>query len=420
MCAQEDNQFVVNVLAVYGGTQSIGNKKIILFFFFFIKINFITFSWCNFPEYVQCDNRTIINPDNPGNRTTTLAPTTVPTTVSTTVSTQMPNITNCRYYRDLFVGDTYLKSMCIFSSVINYEAGRALCQANNMNLFIIDDSIVQSVFQVATTDLLQRYNNGFVWINGRRDLSINQWNIFNADGSMRGRLYDGVNWVNTSTVDGRNSGECLRYSSQHGPYLAMGVACTTNAYTTCEHMLRTNDSSPGSTTPFTTPSTISTTTPSLITTTMEPNTGACWRTDDLINNSTQQYIKSLCVINTSRNYANSENFCRDNGMQLFEIDSSATQIAFRQSIATLLVAQRGGFLWINGRVDDECRNWYTFTPQRNLMFGAVHWVQTDTVYGRTSGDCLRFTSQHTPDWFAQGMVCTATSWSVCEYNQQII
>jgi len=308
--------------------------------------------------------------------------------------------------QDLFDGNTYLKSMCIVNTGTNYEAARQRCVQLGMNLFIIDDSRVQRPFFEATTWLLRGHPNGFTWINGRRN-NLTGWQVFNADNTLRGPLYSGVDWVNTTNVNGPTNGDCLRYSSQFGPYQAMGIACTSSSWLICEHSMQT-EQPPTTTTTTTTPAPTTTTPPS------GPNLAACWRRADLFHNGT--YLKSSCIINTSQNYAGAEQACRTNRMELFAIDSPQVQTQFRNSTRQLLINNPRGFVWINGRVDDECRNWYTFTPQRNLMFSAVHWVQQESFVGRNTGDCLRYTQQYTEDYFAMGVACTSASWFICEFS----
>lgn len=307
--------------------------------------------------------------------------------------------------QDLFDGNTYLKSMCIVNGVFNYEAARQRCVSLGMNLFIIDNSRVQKPFFEATTWLLRGHPGGFVWINGRRDRISNQWWIHNADNSTSGQLYSGVSWVNTSSIHGPTNGDCLRYSSQFGPFQAMGIECMTSSWLTCEHSMQT-EQPPATTTPMPTTTTED---PSL-----KPNITACWRRSDLVHNG--RYIKSLCIVNTSLNYTGAERMCQSNRMQLFIIDSPTTQIQLRNETRQLLISQQRGFLWINGRVDDECRNWYVFGPQRTEMFNGVHWVQQDEFVGRSTGPCLRYTQQYGVDYLAMGVACESQSWVACEFS----
>ena len=232
---------------------------------------------------------------------------------------------------------------------------------------------------------------------------------------MRGLLFSGVNWVRTNEVDGSTNGPCLRYSGAlTNEWRALGFNCNNNGWFICEHGQQT-------TTPDPTNPTVSTSFPLITTTTAPgpggPNINACSLRDNLFD-SNGAYLKSVCVMASGQNYNNAQQICRSNGMELFVINSSQTQRAFRNSITELLAAHPRGFAWINGRVDDDCGNWYNFSPNRELMFRGVHWVQTDDVIGRESGECLRFTAQHSvsdPNWQGQGTSCSASSWFICEF-----
>lgn len=372
----------------------------------------VRYLWCNHPDQVECDDRTIINPPNPGNRTTISPPV-----------TDDPDIGACLYREDMFVGNSYLKSMCIIGTSANYEAARQGCQNVNMNLFIIDNSLVQEIFFETNTRLLQAHANGFVWINGMRNETLDQWSIFNADGTWRGLLKaNEVDWVSTDTVDGRRSGNCLRYSQQFGPYQAMGVECTASSWFVCEYLMQTSE--PPSTTPQSiTPTTTTTviTTPQLTTTTEDPlvippNIAACRNAVDLYHN--ENYLKSMCIISTATNYEAAQNLCRTNGMELFIISDLQVQAVFRDTTLQVLSPENArGFLWINGRISGDCATWHIFDPNPRPMFGGVHFLQTDEISGQTSGPCLRFSGQHSDVWFAMGTACESSSWLVCEYDQ---
>lgn len=308
--------------------------------------------------------------------------------------------------------------MCIVERAANYDNSRSQCANWNMNLFIIDNELVHILFHNATMQFIgSRHPTGAVIINGRRNVALDTWNVQNPDDTVRGPLFEGINWVNVGNINGRTSGPCLSYSGQHTAsvgYQALGFTCSQTRWFICEHGFRTSTPDP------TQPTLIPTTTPSLTTTTTGggegPNLSQCSQREDLFDNG--NYIKSLCIIANQQNYNNAQQMCRNNGMELFVLDSSPLQRAFRTSITQLLASHPRGHLWINGRVDDDCGNWYNFDPSRRLMWNGVHWVQTDNVIGRISGDCLRFSAQHSvsePNWQSVGADCNAGSWFVCEY-----
>ncbi|CRL02467.1 CLUMA_CG015585, isoform A [Clunio marinus] len=127
----------------------------------------------------------------------------------------------------------YLKTSCIINSSQNSFQAEQMCIRNGMSLFEINNSTVQSAFFTSTSDALRDFPGGFVWVNGRRDPDPD--NFWFARNPRRVPLYDEINWVNTESIDGRNSGDCLRFKSQHGLFRAMGVACSTTAWINCEY-----------------------------------------------------------------------------------------------------------------------------------------------------------------------------------------
>lgn len=255
----------------------------------------------------------------------------------------------------------------------------ASCRERNMNLFVIDNSLVQSAFFTATTYALIQQPRGFLWINGRRE-SILEWFTFNP---YKARLYEGVEWVQTDTVDGRTSGNCLRYSQQHGPYQAMGSSCNVNSWFSCEY-----------------------TSPPVF------NTEMCRNNNQLVDDS-GNVLKSLCIVNDTVLYQEAEQTCLKNGMRLFVINNSAVQSAFRASVTQSLVGIANGFLWINGRRENE--EWFAYDPVRNPSYDGIDWVQTANVDGRVSGDCLRYTAQFGPLMRSMGTDCRNRAWFICEY-----
>lgn len=281
-----------------------------------------------------------------------------------------------------------------------------------MNLFVVDTSLVHLLFFNATTEILAPWQGGRVWINGRYINNTDTWIVQTSAGNNQGNLYSGMDWVNTETINGRTNGACLRYTSEFGPYQGMGIGCNAGSWFMCEHFQQFST---------TTPPPATTTTPGLTTTTTAsggggPNINACAQREDLFDNG--NYLKSLCIMTGGQNYTNAEGVCRTNGMELFVLDSSPIQTQFRASVTRLLSAHPRGFVWINGRMDDSCGNWYVFDPYRRHMWGGVHWVQTDDIHGRESGECLRFTAEHSvsdPVWQSMGTNCNAASWYICEY-----
>lgn len=333
-------------------------------------------NWCTYDDVVTCDSRTSNNPNNP---TSTLPPS---TTTAVTVPTEPPILTQCFRTNHLFNPDTgsYTKSSCIVNALANFAQSEEICQQNNMNLFVIDDSTVQSSFFRTTTNALVQQPRGMLWINGRRESTF-EWFSFNPN---RAALYSGIDWVQTDTIDGRTSGDCLRYSQQNEPlfeYQAMGASCNATTWFACEYFSQ----------------------PKL-------NTDICWRENALIDDD-GNVMKTECIINTIQSHDEAEQICLNSGMTLFVINNSTVQLAFFKSMSQQFP---NGHLWINGLRDIEQNEWFTYEPKRVPIYGGLDWVETDSVDGRTSGDCLRYSQLFGP-YAAVGADCSARSWFICEF-----
>lgn len=127
-------------------------------------------------------------------------------------------------------------------------------------------------------------------------------------------------------------------------------------------------------------------------------------------------MKSFCIVNITANYLEAEAVCKTHRMELFVIDDPNTQFQFQTSIRQSMGIEPRNFLWINGRVDDDCGNWYSFSPRRNILPNFIHWVQAREFVGRNTGSCLRYTQQFSPDYFAMGVGCEQLSWMACEFS----
>lgn len=331
----------------------------------------VQFNWCTKPDEVTCDDRTT---NNPGNPTTTEGP---------TIVTEAPILSACTNVSHLFNLDNgaYMKSSCIVYSGSNYFQAQEICWQNNMNLFVIDNSAVETTFQTTTTESLIQYSSGFVWINGMRS-SDGEWSSFTH---VQRPIFPGLTWVQTGEIDGRTSGDCLRYSQQHGPYQAKGESCDSQSYSICEF--------------FSEP---------------ELNTDICLHQNELTDDA-GNYLKTSCIVETLDTYYEAERLCTGHGMTLFVINNSTVQSALFESTTAVLVNQPNGFLWINGKRDvTSAQDWFVYGPVRAPLYNGIEWVETESIDGRTSGDCLRFSQQVGP-YRARGDDCSIRSWVICEY-----
>ncbi|CRL02466.1 CLUMA_CG015587, isoform A [Clunio marinus] len=133
---------------------------------------------------VTCDDRTVINPENPAT-TTTITP------------TDPPILSSCHRTSHLFNEESgdHMKSYCILNVNRNYHQTEQACNDINMNLFVIDDSALQSSFFITLTSDLIAHPRGFVWINGQR----NQSGVWLSSNPQSALLYDEIDWVQTDS-----------------------------------------------------------------------------------------------------------------------------------------------------------------------------------------------------------------------------
>lgn len=327
-------------------------------------------NWCTTDDNVTCDERT---PNNPGN----------PTTEGTTIVTDPtlpPILSVCNEITHLYNLDSgaYLKSACLVEVAANYDRSESICQENNLNLFVIENSAVQTPFYNAMTNALSSFTNGHLWINGRRE-DETEWFTYRQ---TREALYSGIDWVQTEEVDGRTSGDCLMFAQHNGPYQAMGRDCDWERWLTCEFFEE----------------------PQL-------NTEICWR-QDAIRDESGNYLKTTCIVAQIESYWRAEQMCSHYGMKLFVVNNSTVESALF-NLATE-VFDPNGFVWINGRRENN--EWIAYEPRRVPVYPEIDWLQTESINGPINGDCLRFTQQHGPDYRAMGDNCyDIASWFICEF-----
>lgn len=318
--------------------------------------------WCTTADEVECDERTTINPDNP-----------VP-------PTEPPIISHCYRTSHLFNPDngSYMKSACVSNSIFNYEESEQECLDNNMHLFVINNANVQTTFHEAMERELASYTPiGRVWINGRRDASNGEWFSYNPN---RALVFAGLEWVQTESIDGRTSGDCLRYSQVHGGrYQGFGEACVTSApsYLACE---------------FFQPPQLS--------------TDICSHESSLIDQG-GNYLKTACFVDQMQTQYDAQQTCLDNGMTLFVINNATVQSALIRSTSE---GSPGASTWINGKKDSQNEEWFAYEPKKVSLSSDIDWVED----GETFGDCLQLTAQ-SGDIKATAADCQEPSWFVCEH-----
>ncbi|XP_070504800.1 uncharacterized protein [Chironomus tepperi] len=303
-----------------------------------------------------------------------------------TTATEKPKLEVCNIKKDLFDGPNYLKSVCVVSVGLAYDAAMKKCAENNMNLFIIDDETVEAQFNDAIMNLVAvNHARGTVWINGRREGQGKKWKVLNPDGTARGPLHSGVDFYSKYA-----SGDCLKYTGTYGVYQALPGPCTDAPWPVCEHYQKTENP------------------PKL-------DTSACTHKRDLKLNDS--YIKSMCVISTAYTYEEATRQCSKYGMNLFIFRDKSDEKSFHKSSEDLLKTWAGGHLWINGMRDLVTNQWNVFNANRTIqgeLYKDIEWVNKDAIRGKINGECLRYSGQYGP-YQALGVACTEKSWIVCEY-----
>lgn len=330
-------------------------------------------NWCTTSDEVTCDGRTPNNPRPPTD-------TTVEISTTTQVPREPPVLNACLVVDHLYSYETgaYLKSSCVINRNENFDGGERNCQDRNMELFVISDAMVEETYHDAITRSKSAYVNGRVSISGRR----NEEEEWFTSGPNPTPLYNGIEWVQTESVDGRVTGDCLWYSSQHGPYRALGANCNTVVWSGCE---------------FSAPPVL--------------NTDIC-NNHTLLFDAAGNYQKTACFVATSSTYHNAHQICNNNGMKLFVTNSSSVQSTLQIAISNFISS---GFFWINGRRDATTEEWFSYGHGRSAIYEGMDWVATDTVDGRNTGDCLTYSTQHGSSFQALGVDCSRTFWMICEF-----
>ena len=347
---------------------------------------------CIIGELVHCDKRT---PNKPGLDLThapedptdkpTDAPTDVPTDAPTPATEEPtkkptekpeepPNLSSCQDLFHLFnyVTGDYIKSACFSSESSDYTTAQAACQSDNMELFVINDPIVEEIFRKINKD--RAPFTGTRWINGKKEATGSWLSSEQVD-------LEDIDWVKSATVDGKTSGDCLRYTLLDGSYKAKGENCASKAMFTCEF-----NQSPMLHTEF-----------------------CRWNVPLVDENGS--LTKNVCIFNKPSKYFEAEQTCNNNGMHLFVVTDSFAQRAFVATIQKFL----NGAVWVNGKRDFENKKWFVMDSNgRAPLSNNIDWYKTSTIDGSNSGDCLRYTNQNGP-MTARGASCTNTAWFVCEH-----
>ena len=286
-----------------------------------------------------------------------------------------PNLSFCKTVDHLFdhhKTGKYLKSACTVDAALNYEDAENFCRSMKMELFVINNDVVESTFRDALT---KKWTGNSVWINGRVR-HPNNWFSYTRSGPYQ--LFNGIKWV----LNVEPNLSCLLFSEIEGSFKASSKECTfANTVLSCEFFKK----------------------PIL-------DTASCRKRDHIDGN--ELYLKSACIVGTSRNYEDSERHCISKGMTLFNINNAAVQTALF-NFTSKIISQ--GTLWINGRRDIASGKWFAYTPSKVEVSNEIDWYRSGED-GRKTGDCLSWTGK-TGRYQAKGGKCeTEQTWSVCEHH----
>jgi len=156
------------------------------------------------------------------------------------IRTQNPpklDTSKCVYNRHLFSNHKYIKTMCFSRDSSSYDHARRKCAQFGMNLFMFDSAETDESFFEAAEDILDTYSGGHFWVNGVRNPQTNEWNVYYANRTLSGSIYEGFEWINLKGTHGVSSGDYLLLSGQAGPYQGFGLSSDRDSWFICEYFI---------------------------------------------------------------------------------------------------------------------------------------------------------------------------------------
>ena len=280
---------------------------------------------------------------------------------------------------DYTVG-TYLKTACTLTIKADYQDAERICRQLKMELMIVDQEQTYLNFQSA---MQHDFPAGTTWINGRKD-SSDTWSAWSSTQTKVPVLPALLGDQSASPV--MDHSNCLAYSDEGGIYRPVPTTCDSIVDRfTCEY-------------------------------TVQPvvNTDACWNKQDLFDTTGTTLLRSACIVATLSNYYEAEEYCKNKGMTLFNLDSSEVEVALK---AYTNQAIPGNQLWISGQTItvEGTTIWVTYDPILHNLFEFPDWYNDGVIDGSTSGDCLSF-ADNGGNYFAKGDDCSAKrSFFICQY-----
>lgn len=135
----------------------------------------------------------------------------------------------------------------------------------------------------------------------------------------------------------------------------------------------------------------------------------------ILSDRNGNYLKQVCQVRGLKNYANAQEFCRTNGMELLVIENQEVFNAFSSYVMSTIIPtvqhwKDGHGTWINGMRDIN-GFWHTFAPsQRPLNTDALQWTSGPN-YG---GECL--TAKRDIQIKVAGFRCEKPYWFLCQFD----
>lgn len=143
----------------------------------------------------------------------------------------------------------------------------------------------------------------------------------------------------------------------------------------------------------------------------------CSKTVNIFD-SDRNYLKSICMGQTSKNYNDAESFCFDNGMDLLIVENQAvyeevTKFVLLQWPNIVVVWGDEAGVWINGRfINNE---WVVFKNLRNQPIGKGMKIVNEK---QKIGNCLAL-KRNDKTFELRNYDCNRTYAFFCEYQSTL-
>jgi hypothetical protein len=215
---------------------------------------------------------------------------------------------------NFYNGSNFSMEICYTTTAASYYETLKSCEANNMTLLTVENSAVKEAFTAYHQKSFGPH--GILWING---------------------VEKNKNWYTdnkTFLIDAMQpkavvlGASCLAFLGSE----SSSQKCSASFWGYCGKK-----------------------------TSKKSNRVLCNRKSDLL--SSKVYIKSVCEVLKPTNFDDGNSMCRNEGMELFVIDSSETQEAFSKFVRR----DSTEAFWINGR-RTGFDPWFSYNPEQQTIF----------------------------------------------------